>query len=82
MQNATDDVVYVFWFDDGEEERIGPIQPDTNGHLPVQYPEECSSGILIARTSAGREIDRRTEPLCRNDTWVIRCDQVKFADAD
>jgi hypothetical protein len=31
----------------------------------------CTIGVLIARDESGREIARRTEPLCLGDTWSI-----------
>jgi hypothetical protein len=71
MRNDTDEIIYVFWLDDGEEVRIGPIPPNRQLPLPVRYPDQCSSGILIARTSSGREVARRTEPLCMDNTWII-----------
>ena len=71
MRNDTDEIIYGFWLDDGAEVRIGPIPPDRQVPLPVEYPDQCSSGILIARTSSGREVARRTEPLCMDSTWII-----------
>ena len=71
MRNDTDEPIYVHWFADGDETQIGPIPPNLQLPLPVSSQEMCSTGLLVARTASGREVARRTEPLCMDDTWII-----------
>lgn len=71
LRNLTDESIFVYWYVDGDEKAIGPILPDRQLNLPVSPSETCSTGLLIARTTSGREVARRTEPLCMDDIWVI-----------
>ena len=72
IRNDTSETVYIVKLDDGDEVQVGKVLPDLQIHLQVNSADDCSRGILVARTASGREVDRRTEPLCRDDMWVVR----------
>jgi len=69
--NTTDEPIFVSWVDQ-QERVVGPIPPGTQWQMPVTDFTQCATGTFIARTSAGREIARRTEPICRDDMWIVR----------
>ena len=71
LMNATDEPIFVTWVDQ-KEVVIGPIPPHSRQSLPIGDVSKCSTGILVARTQSGQEIARRSEPLCRDDTWIIK----------
>jgi hypothetical protein len=68
--NTTDEPINVSWIRD-QEVVVGPIPPHTQWELPVGDRTRCTDGILVAHTVSGREVARRTDPLCRNDMWRI-----------
>lgn len=35
---------------------------------------KCTIGVLIARNETGKEVARRSEPLCLGETWLIVAD--------
>lgn len=50
---------------------IGPGQVGSNDGVAGGG---CTTGVLIARSEAGKEVARRSEPLCLGDTWSIEGD--------
>ncbi len=72
VANQSNQAVDVVWLHDGVELVLAVGMPP-GGERPLTNfnAAECSTGVLVARTAAGREIARRTEPLCPDDTWVI-----------
>jgi hypothetical protein len=70
LENRTAEPVYVDW-DATTDVRVGPIPPGRQTALPVGNAGECATGVFIARTESGREVARRTEPICSQDKWII-----------
>jgi hypothetical protein len=71
VANQSDQTLEIVWLHGGSEMTLGDVPPGQFRPLTLFQSDECSSGILVARGAAGREVARRTEPLCPADTWVI-----------
>jgi hypothetical protein len=54
---------------DGTERLVAEIAPGLT--YPLNLGDRCTTSDLVVRTGAGAEVARRTEPLCKSDTWVV-----------
>jgi hypothetical protein len=71
VQNDTTQRVVLYGVGaDGAERRIAYISPGLT--YPLNLGDRCTTSDLVVRTETGVEIARRSEPLCKSDTWVIQ----------
>src|SRR5262245_39241564 len=83
LTNQTDQDVAVFLlYPDGTERRqplVSDLRPGTTASLQDTFsPNKCSAGTLIARTLAGDEVARRSDPICTPGVWMIGAPQPSW----
>lgn len=76
--NQTDQPLRVVYIaPDGTERQDDPIihelRPGTSIVVSDRFlVNDCMEGSLVARDLSGREVARRTDPICRPGEWVVR----------
>ena len=70
ISNLREETVEVYLVSGGIETRLATLAPRQTVGL-YGNNNKCTVGLLIARTTTGEEIARRTEPICPDEFWVI-----------
>ena len=70
VSNPTGETVQLMVIVDGQRTPISTIEAGVTVSLGI-YEDQCTSDVLLAQSLAGNEIDRRTEPLCPKESWII-----------
>ena len=75
VTNATSGDVTIVRFDQDGDER-GLLELVAGQTLPIvgvlRPDAPCLAGPLIARSDSGEVVARREDPLCDQETWVVR----------
>ena len=72
IKNASTITVIVTYERGGDVFPVRTLEPGKMAYLNSMFQQnECSDGTFIARAEDGREVARRSDPLCPSDTWVI-----------
>jgi hypothetical protein len=71
ISNLRDETVEVYYVSGGIETRLATLAPRQTVGL-FGFNNKCTVDLLIARTQAGQELARRTEPICPDEFWAIR----------
>ena len=72
VENQSAETVVIYWDDGFGAQEVIERMPGKTTRLSLFHTDECSTGVLYARDLSGKEVARRTDPLCPQDTWVIR----------
>jgi hypothetical protein len=70
--NHSSATIEIYVVVQSDELFVGAIPQDLTLPLNGVDGPNCSTHVLVARNTSGLEVARRTEPLCPDDTWVIR----------
>ena len=70
ISNLRDETVEVYLVGDEIETRMAILAPGLTVGLHG-FNDKCTAGLLVARTTTGEEIARRTEPICPDEFWTI-----------
>jgi hypothetical protein len=69
--NNTGETIYIFSVWPSGEYALGDVKPGFQRPLNLGSTGGCWAGTLIARTLAGREVARRSDPFCPDQSWLI-----------
>jgi hypothetical protein len=70
ISNLRDETVEVYLVSGAIETRLATLAPRQTVGLSG-YNNKCTVDLLVARTTNGEEIARRTEPICPDEVWTI-----------
>jgi len=70
IANLRSDTIEVHIDSRGVSTSLATVAAGSTVGLSV-YEDKCTGGTMVARTSDGQEIARRTAPLCPEETWTI-----------
>jgi hypothetical protein len=70
ITNLRAEPVVVYVVSVGIETRLATVAPGQTVGLSG-FNNKCTVDLLIARTPAGEELARRSEPICPDEFWTI-----------